>query len=368
MFIKPEGPQLTSAQALELDDSYFGSRPFGYFSSRIASLISSANSLDTDLSGGTGAQFAAALGLTGVMGTLEFNESDRELQIATDSFALRHHSAEALVRLYHGLAVAVATPNSAPCTWAAIAEGPKSTVELVNEAKAHLSSPVGLETFWQKVLPPNIETQVERSEDVLTALNVMGDWLKHAMNLLVGGEIDINAGHNKVKHGLAIRSRDDLRVTITKQAPNADGTIPLSALTGASAIDIFDTPTLDFLARPPKVNGRKQGLEVSSLKLTPAILLAEAWMMSVTHAAMFHIAAALHFEGREGLLSAYPALPLAPTPKQLLGESIVGIRHPVTTPPDGGEPDRGAGIAFRTSFIPMKIDFASATTATVVDG
>jgi hypothetical protein len=79
------------------------------------------------------------------------------------------------------------------------------------------------------------------------------------MNLLVRADINVNAAHNKVKYGLAIRARDDLRLTFTTQAPNHDGSVPLSALMGDHAVDIFDATTLDFLARPPSRTGGNKG-------------------------------------------------------------------------------------------------------------
>lgn len=185
---------------------------------------------------------------------------------------------------------------------------------------------------------------------------------------LVRHDINLNAAHNKVKHGLAVRSRGDLRMTFTTQPPYADGTIPLSALTGPNALDVFDSVVLDYLSRPPKEQGRKQGLEVSTLRLNPATLLPETWMMAVTHAAMFHIAATRHVEDRGITIAPYPTLHLGPTPEQLLGNAVVGMRHPVTTPPDGGEPNRDAGIAFQQAFVPLKMDFTAHRTSTVVDG
>lgn len=187
------------------------------------------------------------------------------------------------------------------------------------------------------------------------------------MNLLVRNDVDINAAHNKVKHGLAVRARDDLRLTITGQPPNLDGTVPLSALRGDDALDVFGSPTLDFLARPPSQGKRKQGLEVTTLKLDPATLLAETWLMAVAHAAIFHVAAARHFAGRDIPFQPFPRLPLGPTPEQLLGEAVVGIRHPVTTPPDGGPLDRKTGVAFRTFFVPFDVNYDAATTGRVVD-
>jgi hypothetical protein len=172
------------------------------------------------------------------------------------------------------------------------------------------------------------------------------------MRLLVRDDIDVNAAFNKLKHGLAVRSRDDLRVAFIQQAPS-DGTVPLSALTSPDAIDLIDTVSLDYLSRPRSRQGRKQGMEVATLRLSPATLVAETWMMALTYGAMFHVAAARHL-GTHGdvQLAGYPDVPAGPTPDQLLKESLIGIRHPVTTPPDGGSIDREAGFAFKLSIDP----------------
>ena len=367
MFTKPEGPHLTPEQARELDDTFFGSRPFEYFCARIASLISSADSPAVERPEGLGADFFALLGLVEMPHTLPFSDSDRELQVATDSFAVRHHAAEALVRLYHALTVAKVAEGSPGCVWESIADGPIRTVDLVGQSRSHLSSNAGRDSFWTLVLPPHVAAESGASEEITTTLNVLGAWLGRAMNLLTRDDININAAHNKVKHGLAVRSHGDIRMTFTTQAPNADGTIPLSALTGPNATDIFNTVTLDYLARPP---GKKSGLEVSTLGLAPAKLLAESWMMAVTYAAMFHIAATQHFANRDlncPTCPTYPRLPLGPTPEQLLDNSVVGLRHPVTLPLDGKKAPREAGIAFEQGFVTLDIDFDNNSVATVVD-
>lgn len=105
MFTKPEGPELNPVQARHLDDALFGSRPFQYFSARIASLLSNAGSPQPGASP-LQMQFAQKLGAHEPAEVLSFREEDRVLHVATDSFAVRHHAAEALVRLYHALAVA----------------------------------------------------------------------------------------------------------------------------------------------------------------------------------------------------------------------------------------------------------------------
>lgn len=367
MFIAPQGPQLTSAQALELDDDYFRSSPFGYFSARIHALISASDVPEADITAGLGSEFSALLGLEAGQGLLRFTESDRQLQIATDSFAVRHHAAEALVRLYHALTAPPPSDGSFPCVWAAITNGPLKTVDLVKKASAHLNSAAGHDSFWTLVLPASAANRPDQAREITTALNVMGDWLTHAMNLLVRDDVSTNSANNKVKHGLAVRSRNDTRVTLTTVRPNPDGTVPLSSLTGKGAIDILDSVSLAYLSRPPS-QSRKQGLEISALNLSPPRLLAETWMMTNTLGCMFHIAAAHHFGGREAAIAEYPRLPLRPTPTQLLGDSVVGMRFPITSPPDGGELDRKAGVAFQSAFVPMDIDILNNTTTTVVEG
>jgi hypothetical protein len=198
-------------------------------------------------------------------------------------------------------------------------------------------------------------------------VQLMAEWLLHSMRLLDREDIDINAGHNKLKHGLAIRSRDDLRVTLITQPLNPDGTVPLSALTSTETIDVIDSVSLDYVSYPRPVNGRKQGLEVTTLRLNPATILAEAWMMALTYGAMFHVAAAAHFDGADVQFAPYPAIPAGPRPSQLLKNSIIGFRGPLTTPPDGGQVDRGPGIAFHEGFMPINVDHAAHRPSVVAD-
>jgi hypothetical protein len=369
MFTSPSGSILTPDQAQELDDEFFQSMPLDYFHSRIASLIGSSgtsSSLTTTLA----AHFARALGVDDPSTLLNCSASSRELQVAIDSFALRHHAAEAIVRLYHALAVTADRDDPAPCVWARIADGPRRTIDLIQQSRAHLGGD-GHGSFWALVLPASAATATASEQDRFnTALNVMAFWLQHAMQLLVRNDVDINAAHNKVKHGLAIRARHEL-MTLTPQALRSDDTIPINALTGPSATDIFNGPILDYLARPPRINGRKQGLEITTLGLDPAILLAETWMMATTYGAMFHLAAVRHFSGRdlepEEEIAPYPPLPLGPTPDELLSESVVGMRQALTTPPDGGELDRPTGIGFQKFFQVFYIDFAGKRSGTVTD-
>lgn len=362
MFATPQSPDVTQ----ELDDDYLQSNPFQYFCSRIDGLLSSSHSDASESQTELRRAFLARLGAKEADSLFPYDAGDRNLQIATDAFALRHHAAESLVRLYHAITVG-RSQESHSSLWATIADGPARTVQLVDESRKHFSSKEGVETFWLLVLPETVSTMSDHQDEANAALNNMASWLSHAMSLLVRDDININAGHNKVKHGLTVRSRGDLKLTLTTTAPDEDGNVPLSALTGPSAVDILDSVSLDFLARPPKRAGRIHGLEVTTLKLVPEQLLAETWLMAVTHAAMFHVTAARHFAGRKVEFARLPPLPLGPSPEELLGDSVVGIRRPVTTPPDGGALTRKQGIAFQRSFVPLDVQGAGLQ-ARIVEG
>jgi hypothetical protein len=131
--------------------------------------------------------------------------------------------------------------------------------------------------------------------------------------------------HNKIKHGLAVRARADLRVTFVTRALDEDGTFPVSAFTGEGAIDIFDRPVLEFLAPGPKVAGHPQGLEITQLRLDPAAIPADAFMiaMAMAHGALFHVAAKEHFAQRADLRDGlgppgYPGFPVGgPRPERI---------------------------------------------------
>ncbi|MGY0236700.1 hypothetical protein [Longispora urticae] len=351
-----------------MNDDFYTARPFEFFASRIASLLASsrvpAACADEDL----GSDFAAVLGFADASEVLRIGDSARAEQLAIDSLAVRHHAAEALVRLYHALTIGVRSGGAAPpCLWASIADGPRMTSHLVEAAMARLASDAGREEFPGLVLRPGWQDSDSPPAELMTQAQLMVEWLCHGLQLLDRDDIDVNAAHNKLKHGLAVRSRDDLRVTFVEGPLNPDGTVPLSALNAEGAIDLIDSISLDCLSRPRTVNGRKQGLEVTTLRLKPATVLAEAWMLALTYGAMFHVAAATHFHSREVQISPYPAVPLEPTPDQMLRNSVIGFRHPLTTPPSGGQIDRGSGFAFHEGFVPMNIDHAARRTTLVAD-
>ena len=123
---------------------------------------------------------------------------------------------------------------------------------------------------------------------------------------------------------------------------------------------MIDCPVLDVLAKPPKVDGHPQGLEVTQLRVDVPVVLAEAYMIAWTHGAMFHVAASTHFRGREDLPK-YLHVPAHPSyrvfrqyPDDIAADAPVGMRFPLTTPPGGGPLKRPMGIGFREGFIALE--------------
>ena len=378
MYPPPDGQDLTEEQAVELDDTFLASDPFQYFSSRIASLLTwheSAPVSDAPLPepepGSIRAEFNQYLQRPAADGP--FKDLDVHAQVAADALALRHHAAEALLRLACAR-LAPSTGAGVPCLWAEIAAGPTQITEVIERLNASTrEADPGGRMLCALVEPRRLET-ARSSPEIVDACNVFVEWLGYAAGLLSPAEIDLQAGHNKVKHGLAVRARSDMRVTFLTTPPNADGSVPLSAFTGSDAIDIFDQPVLELLTRGPKVDGHRQGLEITQLRLKPSALLAEAYMLAMAHGALFHVAAVEHFKDRDDLREyqlppPFPGYPVGgPRPKNIDAHAPLGMRYPLTTPPGGGQVRRKAGIGFRDRFQILDIDHANRSSGRVVDG
>ena len=378
MYPPPVGPSLTAEQARELDDTFLASDPFAYFSSRIASLLvwqehvaDSQTPLPQAQPDSIRAQFNAYLQSSAVDGP--FKAVDVHAQVAADALAVRHHAAEALLRLSCAR-LAPASTTSPACLWAEIASGPKQIADVIDRLKVSAKKAEPGERMFRALVDPEALEAARRDQEVVDACNVFVAWIAYASELLSPAEIDFQGGHNKVKHGLAVRARSDLRVTFTTTPPNADGTIRLSALTGPGAIDIFDQPVLELLAYGPKVEGHRQGLELTQLRLKPAALLADAYMFAMAHGALFHVAAKQHFAGRDDLREhlvapPFPGFPIGgPRPSDIDAFAPLGMRFPLTTPPGGGPPRRQAGIGFRDWFQIMHVDHADRSSGFIVDG
>lgn len=367
MYPSPVGKDLSAQQAKELDDTFLSSDPLSYFRSRIASLVAWDERYDVGppADGSTGDDVPAA-----PVGSLRlemeehlrrswpgegFSSLDVRAQVAADGLAVRHHAAEALLRL---AAVRLA-PDPLPeprCLWVAMADSPKS-IEQVRErldaARDAAEPPV---RFVRAVVPPADRERASMDVDTIAGINVFVRWLWYAARLLEPSTIDVHGANNKVKHGLAVRARADTRSAFLSPAPDTNlSELPLSAFD--DAVDVYTHPVLEFLANAPKVDNHRQGLELTQVHLSPAVVLAEAEMLAMTHGAMFNVAAVEHFADHDDLDEpglgppAHPGYPTGgPTPKDIDPDGVTGMRFPVTNPPGGGEPGRGAAIGFRNGF------------------
>lgn len=378
MYPPPAGQELTAEQAKQLDDTLLSSDPFEYFRSRIASLLAWSDnpSLTKDQPATPAAAGTVRDEFNNYLQQAPFNRGvkplDVQAQVAADAFSLRHHAAEALVRL---ACVRLTPEPESPirCLWAEIATGADRIAEAIKKLHEEAKKSDAGERFFGSVVPPNLRESLRERPQIVDAVNVFADWLAYATQLLSPAEINQQAANNKVKHGLAVRAQADLRVTYYAATPfNADGTIRQSALTDDKAIDIFDQPVLQFLSGGGKVNGHRQGLEVTQLRLRPAALLADAFMLAWAHGAMFHVAAVEHFDRhdyRDEVLGppSLPGYPVGgPRPHNIDATAPLGMRFPITNPPSGGPPARESGIGYRDLFQPMQIDYENRRQGRVV--
>jgi len=369
VFPPPTGTKVSREQVRELDDSFFSSDPLGYFLARVGSLVASADGAKAHFDDGLGAELARLLHRR-PEDMARPSGSARELQVGVDALGLRQHAAEALIRLVDAiLQLRSGEPGSAS-VWVTIAEGPTRTIDVLKRIS---SVPNGLHqdgVFAALVMPAEILSQVPSAPELQAALRTMAAWLEHAEALLTRSDVHLSAAHNKIKHGLAVRPRDDAKISVlTAGPPVQNGTTPVSALDGA--IDIFDQPFLEYLGRPPDEGHRKQGLELTWLRLDTPTLLAETTMLATVYGSIFHVAALNHASRSEtaGPVPTYPTVPVGPTPDGLLGNSVTGMRFPVTLPPDGRKVDRSPGVGFNGGvFVPLRFDYASGQTITLVEG
>lgn len=377
MYPPPAGPNLTEEQARELDDTFLSSDPFAYFSSRIASLLTwheSAPSGDKSLpapeAGSIRAEFNQYLQRPAVDGP--FKTIDVGAQVAADAFAVRHHAAEALLRLT--LARLAPPTSGSACLWAELAAGPTQITQVISQVEDIAKEPGWDDRVLSLLVAPGKVQAARSTPEILNACGVFTEWLGYAATLLEPGEIDLIAGHNKVKHGLAVRARSDMRVTFLTTPPGPDGSIPQSALTGPGVFDIFDQPVLELLTQGTRVDGHRQGLELTQLRLKPSALLADAYMLAMAHGALFHVAAVEHFADRDDLGDHHTPPPLpgypvgGPRPTHIDAGAPLGLRFPLTSPPGGGKVMREAGIGFRRFFQFLNIDYANRSSGRVVDG
>jgi hypothetical protein len=359
LMIKPGGRSLTEEQAKALDDQFFLADPLAFFSSKIRMLLE-ANHSASEPAEDAVAPFYKVLRNPGNDDLLKYAPVDRHLQVAVDAVALRHHAAESLIRLLFALTAATARDGDAPCVWLAVSDSPKMTDVLARMA-ATLNADEGL--LAGLYFPPGVELDEEASGAFDTALS----WVNHAIHLLSGHELAVNAGHNKVKHGLAVSVRGDVRVEFIHTPVGDPSRVPVTAFGPGKSTPIFDRPVLTFVSRG---NGApKMGLEAVTLRVDVPTVLAETWMMANVYAAVFNVAARAHFDGDGSPnIADYPPLPIGPSPEQMLAGKVLGTRSTITSPPDGVTPPRRGGIFEYGRFTPITIDYDRKIEGLVVDG
>lgn len=360
LHLRAESVNLSESHAKALDDEFFLSHPAAYFASRIASLLAAERTTDSPTPTSE-PEFFSALGLTKTDQLLSFEEQDRSLQVAVEALSLRHQAAEALLRFMYAVTAAKPKEGDARSTWLAIADSPTALIDVVQKTMAALNSDE--ELFLRCLFTPG--TRVD--ESAAAAAETAIAWVNHASSLLTGDELSLNAAHNKVKHGLAVSARGDVRIELITTAPDDLGQIPVSAFGKGKSVPIFDRPMLTYLSRPHVKP--KQGLEAISLRVDVPVVLAEAWMIANVYAAMFHARAKRHFgdEVPDGV-APYPTLVIGRLPEHVISGRPLGYREAVTLPPDGTTPPRKSGLFFHGSFVPMDVDYDSKVSGVVIDG
>jgi len=367
VYSAPTGPELDAEGGRSLDDHFLTSDPTGYFRSKIDSLLDWSEPSRPDDQGGSGAgrrRFEEALGLAS-SSRYPTDLEQRRLQVAVDAIQLRHQAAEALLRLIHARLTCRASTQ--PCSlWITLVRTPPQLHTLVKELHHRADSEDFASIMAGLIIPAPNGTKLD--QDLLAAVQNAFLWVARAAEIVSTGHIDLNAANNKIKHGVTARPEDRLRVTLTTEGPDEDGNVPLSALTGGSAVDIFNTIVLEYISRPPKQSGQEQhGFERTLLRTDAPIVLAEAWMLALLHGAVFHTCAYRHHGERVvPEMADHPGLAIGPTPQQLLGQHAVGMRFPVTTSPSGQVPRPTGVLLGDGTFLTLSI--GAGRQSLVVDG
>ena len=263
MYPPPAGTELTVDQARELDDTFLSSDPFQYFRSRIASLMAwqeTAPVGDRPLSeaakGSVRSEFNAYLQRSAV--DCPYNELDVHGQVAADTLAVRHHTAEALLRL--ACAQLAPEPITGPrCLWAEIATGPRPIEDVITRLNDSANAPNPGERMLRVLIPSGALEAARSNVEIIDAANVYVDWLAYAVDLLGPAQIDTQAANKQGQAWTGCPSSLGHAGHLRGPATHDDGSMPLSAFTADGAIDIFDQPVLESLARGPRVGGHRQG-------------------------------------------------------------------------------------------------------------
>ncbi|MPQ96872.1 hypothetical protein GB931_02830 [Modestobacter sp. I12A-02628] len=327
---------LTPEQHALLDDTFFESNPASYWRARIDDLLREPTPIDY--------REALAAQVTSyglderLLSTTKPTEAERELQRALDAFTLRHHLAESLVRMVHAVLAHWKMPGSRSI-WPSLASNRDTGHDLVQALRAfedqgEVPANLFMPATNVRALPSDPPADVE------AGVRMHWQWVRRAMHLLVSEGLDANVGNNKLKHGLAVRPHNELRVSFVAGSPPPDGNVRLSTVESASSI--IDATAIEFLERLPSRHEHAGSWEVTVLNLRPAPLIAESLMLSTVWASVFASAAADRFVGPDEAKPKHPGLVLGPPPDAIVRE-IVGYRQALTIS-DKSQTSRGLAV------------------------
>ena len=353
-----DSSSLTPEQLARLDDTFFASNPTSYWRSRIDDLLREPTPID----------YCSALAaqVTGygldesLLSTTAPTEAERELQRALDAFALRHHLAESLVRLVQ--AVITGWNTSGSSIWVSLTSNRDPGYELVKELR---------DFERQGEIPANLFMPAadvkalaeDPPSNVVSAIRMHWRWVQRAMRLLVGEGLEVGVGNNKLKHGLAVRAHDELRVSFMREPPAPDGSVRLSAIKRGSGI--VDARAIEFLERLPGRHEHAGSWEITVLNLRPAPLIAEALMLSTVWASVFATAAADRFVGPDEAKPRHPGLLLGPPPEAVVRE-VLGYRQALTVSTKTGT-SRGLSVETPNGIVELKQTAPGSTAIIVAD-
>lgn len=292
-------------------------------------------------------------------------ESIREAQVAQDAYALCHQLAESVLRLAHAT-LSRAKAGREGSLWQHLSDSPQSVRDVIDEVGDLVEGQQGYLAFAHAVLPRvNPDDQAGVSA-LNAAVKVLYEWLDYARHLVSRQDIDLNAVHNKIKHGPAISSRTDTRVDMFDHALGEVATV--SEVNDPVASPVRG-PSIEAIHRAPalkNVRTKDRPWEATTVVVEIPDFLAECHMLGLLYGALFHNAAREWFSSCSRHRCArqpppYPGLPVVgPHPPHLrrnaTGEVVqqpVGIRQPLTTVEEYPKP-RGLGLEFSDDFVGLK--------------
>lgn len=186
-------------------------------------------------------EFARLLGPS-VVHYASSDKRTRRQQVAVDAFALRHQVAESLVRLLH----VILYHKQDASHWVELVDTPIKNLEVITQNRAMLDAQAdgGAAALRSALItretPSGAASEAPTSEsegrsygpqDGGTdetwdrALDLHIAWINYAIRLLTQKAPDLDAAHNKFKHGMGLRPQDDVLTTMTLTPPGPEGNI-----------------------------------------------------------------------------------------------------------------------------------------------